>query len=196
MAVQGLQADAAFVAEEDGVFEAVDALVLVALAVDPAALGWLGQVARDELGLDEPAVVLQCGGEAAAALLGEQLCDVQARGPVVQRPRESQQLVPLLVDEVGFDAVAQQRLWDLIDDAPLRSGGAGCSVTGVSEASSLLTSLGGACWVAALELVAAALAVHLAPDEHVPVRRSASHASRRRARGRTDPGRPTLLTTR
>jgi hypothetical protein len=38
-----------------------------------------------------------------------QPCDQQARGdgPVAQRRREAQQLVPLLVDEVRFDAVAQ-----------------------------------------------------------------------------------------
>jgi hypothetical protein len=65
----------------------------------PRRFRWVGEVAQDELGLHEPAVVLQRGREAAAALLGVQPGDKQARGdgPVVQRPREAKQLVPLVV---------------------------------------------------------------------------------------------------
>jgi hypothetical protein len=70
LAVERLEADAAFVAVEDGVFERVDALALVELAVDAAALGGPCEVAQHELGLDQPAVVLQRGGEHAASLLG------------------------------------------------------------------------------------------------------------------------------
>jgi hypothetical protein len=78
LAVEAVEADAAFVAVEDGVFEGVDALALVELAVDAASLWRLGEVAEDELGLDEPPVVLQGGGERAAALLGVQAADEQA----------------------------------------------------------------------------------------------------------------------
>jgi hypothetical protein len=78
--VQRVQTDATLVAVEDGVLEGIDALVLVELAVDTAALGWVREVAQDELGLHEPAVVLQRGREAAAALLGVQEPDEQARG--------------------------------------------------------------------------------------------------------------------
>jgi hypothetical protein len=63
LAVQGLKADAALVAVEDGVFERVDALVLVELTVDAATLGRMRELAQDELGLHEPAVVLQRGRE-------------------------------------------------------------------------------------------------------------------------------------
>jgi hypothetical protein len=65
LAVQGLKADAALVAVEDGVFERVDALVLVELTVDAATLGRMRELAQDELGLHEPAVVLQRGRETA-----------------------------------------------------------------------------------------------------------------------------------
>ena len=47
-------------------------LALVELAVDAASLAGAGQVAQHELGLDEAAIVLQCGGEHAASLLGVQ----------------------------------------------------------------------------------------------------------------------------
>jgi len=46
---------------------------------DPAALGRAGEVAQHELGLDEAPVVLQRSGERAAALLGVQPGDEQAR---------------------------------------------------------------------------------------------------------------------
>lgn len=45
---------------------------------DAASLWWLGEVAEDELGLDEPTVVLQGGGERAAALLRVKAADEQA----------------------------------------------------------------------------------------------------------------------
>jgi len=72
LAIQSLEADAAFVAVEDRVFEGVDAFVLVELAVDAAPLGGAGEIAQDELALDEAPVVLQRGGERAAALLSVQ----------------------------------------------------------------------------------------------------------------------------
>jgi hypothetical protein len=66
--------------------------VLVELAVDPAPLRGAGEVAQDELGLDQAAVVLQRGGERAAALLGVQSADEQARGhrPLRERSRDAQ----------------------------------------------------------------------------------------------------------
>ncbi len=91
LAIEGLQADAAFVAVEDRVFEGVDAFVLVELAVDAAPFDGAREVAQDEFGLDEAPVVLQRGGERAAALLGVQAPDEQAGGdrPLVQRARDT-----------------------------------------------------------------------------------------------------------
>jgi hypothetical protein len=106
-----LEADAAFIAVEDGVFQGVDALVLVELAADPAPFRRAGEVAQDELGLDQAPVVLQRGREHGAALLGVESCDEQARGdrPRAQRSGEAQHLVPLLADQREADAVAQHR---------------------------------------------------------------------------------------
>ena len=78
--------------------------------VDPAPLGRAREVAQEELGLDQAAVVLQRGGERAAPLLGVQPPDEQARGhgPLVKGAGEAQQLIPLAADQVGLDTVAQQ----------------------------------------------------------------------------------------
>jgi hypothetical protein len=53
LAVERLQADAALVAVEHGVFQGVDAFVLVELVADPAPFRRSGEVAQDELGLDQ-----------------------------------------------------------------------------------------------------------------------------------------------
>jgi len=77
--------------------------------VDAEPLRRLGEVAEDELGLDEPPVVLQGGGKRAAALLGVQAADEQAcrDRAAKQRSGEPEQFVPLRGDQPALDAVTQ-----------------------------------------------------------------------------------------
>jgi hypothetical protein len=62
-------------AVERAVVEGVQALVLVLLAADRAALGLVGEVAEHEAGLDEPLVLLQRPRERQLAARGLQARD-------------------------------------------------------------------------------------------------------------------------
>jgi hypothetical protein len=76
--------------------QGVQALALVLLAADRAALGFVGEVAKHEPGLDEPPVLLQRSGErqlaagtcrrATSRLAGT----VPSRSDAAQRTRSSQ----------------------------------------------------------------------------------------------------------
>ncbi len=64
LALEGVQPDGAVVAVEDAVVQGVQALALVVLAADRAALGLVGEVAKHEPRLDEPPVLLRPAGAA------------------------------------------------------------------------------------------------------------------------------------
>ena len=111
LALEGVQADGAVVAVEDAVVQGVQALALVLLAADRAALGLVGEVAEHEPGLDEAAVLLQRAGERQLAARGLQSRDKQARGhrAVLQRGCAADELVPAVADEVEVSGCASSR---------------------------------------------------------------------------------------
>lgn len=98
------------VAVEGAVVQGVQALALVLLATDRAALGLVGEVAEDEPRLDEPSVLLQRAGERQLAASGLQPRDEQARGDgaVAQRRGAAHEVIPAVADHVDVQRVRQQ----------------------------------------------------------------------------------------
>ena len=90
-------ADVALVDVEEPAAQGMEALAFVQLAVDPSLQLGVGQVAQDEQGADQAPVLEQAPGEGVLAAAGLELGEEQRgrRVPELERPAESQQLVPL-----------------------------------------------------------------------------------------------------
>ena len=100
----------ALVGEEQVTAQRMQALALVELAADSASEFFVGDVAAEVDGADEPAVLVQRAGEGVLAGAGVQLGDQQAGGgvPELHRADQAEQVVPVVGDQLGLDRLGEQ----------------------------------------------------------------------------------------
>jgi hypothetical protein len=106
----GAVAEFAALADEESAARTVDGFTIVESALLPMSKLWIQQEFEDEDGLLQLSDLIQCAGNLILTRVGSQLAhDQRSRDRAVANRRgHAQDLVPVVFNQVGVDAVGQQ----------------------------------------------------------------------------------------